>query len=332
LQIHSSHSGTYVTEKDEIRLCGGLNHTKIDSNMKHLSLLTMLFVLCALNLSAQAPRTFDWVRASDEIVQLDPSDFHTGRVYRPGIKGGDIHVIIHARQPVTLAMAGASEWNDALLHPETLGNLEYRCWREHVMDTTYECHLPSDRPMVLVIRDERTPDRAILQGIGAIAGRVNARRFISPNEVQITYHSWQCVQNCIQPEYQWMRLVKEKYDLTPAPKLYSVLTPEYDSQRMWVKIKAGAPVTIAVLPSKTADQVYDNPATLASALAQTACKQRGVQSMEFECKINRADGPQSLIVLQESPVRSHKKAEIEFQAVKCTANCELIPSDSENSQ
>jgi hypothetical protein len=140
------------------------------------------------------------------------------------------------------------------------------------------------------------------------------------------------VQNCVQPEYQWFRVVKEKYDLTPAAKLYSVLTPEYDGQRMWVKIKAGAPMTVAVLPSKTADQVYDKPETLASALSQTACKQRGVQSMEFECKINRADGPQSLIVLSESPVRSHKKAEIEFQAVKCTANCELIPSESADSQ
>ena len=300
--------------------------------MKNLSLLTILFALFTVRLWAQPPRTFDWVRASDEIVQLDPADFHTGRVYRPGAQGGNMHVIIHAKRPVTLAMAWASEWNDALLHPETLGNLEYRCMREHVVDTTYECHLPSGRPMVLVLHDERTPDRAILQGIGAIIGRVGARALISPNDVQIVYHSWQCVQNCVQPEYQWTRLVKEKYDLTPAPKLYSVLTPEYDSQRMWVKIKAGAPVTIAVLPSKLADQVYDNSTTLGSALSQTACKQRGVQSMEFECKINRADGPQSLIVLQESPIRSHKKAEIEFQAVKCTANCELIPSDSADSQ
>ena len=300
--------------------------------MKNPSLLGIWFLLCAVGLWAQPPRTFDWVRASDEMVQLDPSDFHAGRVYRPGAQGGNMHVLIHARQPVTLAMTWAHEWNDALLHPETLGNLEYRCVREHVVDTTYECHLPSDRPMVLVLHDERTPDRAILQGIGAIMGRVGARQLVSPNEVQITYHSWQCVQNCVQPEYQWFRVVKEKYDITPAPKLYSVLTPEYDGQRMWVKIKAGAPMTVAVLPSKTADQVYDKPETLASALSQTVCKQRGVQSMEFECRINRADGPQSLIVLPESPVRSHKKAEIEFQAVKCTANCELIPSESADSQ
>ncbi|MBZ5656481.1 MAG: hypothetical protein LAO56_14525 [Acidobacteriia bacterium] len=300
--------------------------------MKNLLRLGLSFVLCAVGLWAQPPRTFDWVRASDETVQLDPSDFHSGRVYRPGAQGGNMHVLIHAKRPVTLAMAWANEWNDALLHPETRGNLEYRCLREHVVDTTYECHLPSDRPMVLVIHDERTPDRAILQGIGVLVGRVGARQLVSLNEVQITYHSWQCVQNCVQPEYQWFRVVKEKYDLTPSPKLYSVVTPDYDGQRMWMKVKAGAPITVAVLPSKLADQVYDKPGTLADALSQTACKQRGVQTMEFECKINRGDGPQSLIVLQESPVRSHKKAEVEFQTLKCTANCELIPSESADSQ
>lgn len=296
--------------------------------MRNLFLLGICSVLSAVSLWAQPPRTFDWVRASDETVQLDPADFHAGRVYRPGAQGGNMHVLIHARRPVTLAMTWAREWNEALLHPETLGNLEYRCMREHVLDTTYECHLPSDRPMVLVIHDERTPDRAILQGIGVLVGRVGARQLVSPNEVRITYHSWQCVQNCVQPEYQWFRVVKEKYDLTPSPKLYSVVTPDYDGQRMWMKVKAGSPITVAVLPSKVADRVYDQPATLAEALSQTACKQRGVQTMEFECKINRADGPQSLIVLQESPVRSHKKAEVEFQTLKCTANCELIPSES----
>lgn len=299
--------------------------------MRNLSLLGCWFVLCAGGLWAQPPRTFDWVRASDEIVQLDPSDFHAGRVYHPAAGGGNMHVLIHAKRPVTLAMTWAHEWNEAQSHPETFGNLEYRCMREHVLDTTYECHLPSDRPMVLVIHDERTPDRAILQGIGVLVGRVGARQLVSPNDVQITYHRWECVQNCVQPEYQWVRVVKEKYNLTPAPKLYTVLTPEYDGQRMWMKIKAGAPITVAVLPSKMADQVYDQPDTLASALSQTACKQRGVQSMEFECKINRADGPQSLIVFQELPARSQKKAEIEFQALKCTANCELIPSESADS-
>jgi hypothetical protein len=292
------------------------------------TLLGLFLTLSATYLSAQAPRTFDWVRASDEVVQLDPLDFHAGRVYRPGPQGGNMHVLIHAKQPVTVAMTWAHEWTEAQTHPETFASLEYRCMREHVTDTTYECHLPSDRPMVLVLHDERTPDRALFQGVGAIIARAGGKALVAPNEVVITYNSWQCVANCIQPEYQWVRVVKEKYDLSSSPKLYSVLTPEYDGQRMWVRIKAQVPMTVAVLPARLADQAYDNPETLSSALSQTTCKQRGVQTMEFECKVSRGDGPQALIAVPESPLRSHKKAEIEFQANKCTANCELIPSDN----
>ncbi len=295
--------------------------------MRNLFLLGLLIVLSDSFPRAQQPRTFDWVRASDEIVQLDPMDFHAGRVYRPGSDGGNMHVIIHAKQPVTLAMTWAREWNEAQLHPETMGSLEYRCVREHVVDTTYECHLPPSSVMVLVVHDERTPDRAIVQGIGAIVGRAGGRRLISPNDVQITYHSWSCVANCIQPEYQWTLLAKEKYDVSGSAKLYSV-TPAYDGQRMWVKVKAQVPMTLAILPAKLADDAYDKPETLPSALAQTACKQRGVQKMEFECKLNRGEGPQALIALPESPVRSRKKAEIEFQTLKCTANCEMIETET----
>jgi hypothetical protein len=281
---------------------------------------------CALIGSAWAqqlpPRAFDWVPASDEVIQLDPADYHTGRVYRPGPDGGNMHVIIQAKRPVTLAMTGAEEWNAAQTNPEAWGNLEYRCMREHITSTTYECHLPPSRAMVLVIHDERTPDRAIVQGIGAILGKGGARAFISPNDVQITYHSWSCVANCIQPEFQWVRVVKEKYELSAVPKLYSILTPEQDGQKLWMKIKAPVPMTLAVMPSGAADQVYDKPDQLGSALAQTSCKQRGVQSMEFDCLFNLADGPQSLLIVPD--LKSHKKVEIDVQTYKCVANCEQL--------
>jgi hypothetical protein len=287
--------------------------------------LLTLFV-CATIASAWAqqvpPRTFDWVRASVESVQLDPADYHTARVYRPGPDGGNMHVIIEAKQPVTLAMTGAEEWTAAQAHPETWGNLEYRCLREHVTSTTYECHLLPSRPMVLVIHDERTPERAIVQGIGAILGKAGARMLVAPNDVAITYHSWSCVANCVQPEFQWVRLVKEKYELSAVPKLYSILTPEQDGQKLWMKIKAPVPMTLGVLPAALADQIYDKPDQLGSALAQTSCKQRGVQTMEFDCFFNLADGPQSLLVVPGE--KSHKKAEIEVQTYKCVEHCELL--------
>jgi hypothetical protein len=286
--------------------------------------LSLFILTCALVGSAVAqvpPRTFDWVRASDEVVQLDPADYHTGRVYRPGPDGGNMHIIIHAQRPVTLAMTGAEEWTVAQSHPESWGNLEYRCMREHVTETTYECHLPP-HPMVLVIHDERGPQRALVQGIGVILGKQGARAFVAPNDVTITYHSWSCVANCVQPEFDWVRLVREKYKLSAVPKLYSILTPEQDGQKLWMKIKAPVPMTLAVLPTGSADQVYDKPDLLNSALAQSSCKQRGVQTMEFDCLFNLADGPQSLLIFPN--VKSGKKAEIDVQTYKCVANCELL--------
>jgi hypothetical protein len=286
-------------------------------------LLTLFVCASIASVSAQVPpRTFDWVRASVESVQLDPADYHTARVYRPGPDGGNMHVVIEAKQPVTLAMTGAEEWTAAQGHPEKWGNLEYRCLREHVTSTTYECHLPPSQAMVLVIHDERTPERAIVQGIGAILGKGGARMLVSPNDLEITYHSWSCVANCLQPEFQWVRLVKEKYELSAVPKLYSILTPEQDGQKLWMKIKAPVPMTLGVLPAGLADQIYDKPDQLGSALAQTSCKQRGVQTMEFDCFFNLADGPQSLLVVPND--KSHKKAEIEVQTYKCVANCELL--------
>jgi hypothetical protein len=73
-----------------------------------------------------------------------------------------------------------------------------------------------------------------------------------------------------------------------------------------------------------ADQVYEKLDELGSAVAQTSCKQRGVQSMEFECTFNLADGAQSLLVVPSGPLKSHKKAEIEVQTLKCVAHCDLI--------
>jgi hypothetical protein len=281
-------------------------------------------LICAtLPVSAfAAPRTFDWVRASDENAQLDPADFHAGRIYHPGSDGGNMHVDIQATQPITIAMATEQSWTDAQQHPGAIANLNLSCIREHVVSTTYECHLGPDTPMVLLIHDDRNPNRAVVTGINAIAHIGTARRLISPNDLRITYYEWDCVANCIQPEFQWSLLVKEKYQLTSTPKMYNVLTPEMDAQKVWVHFKSPVPMTIAVLPSKLADQIYTSPSTVNSALEQTSCKQRGVQSLEFNCTFNVADGPQSLVVLPEGAV-PHKKAEIQMQTLKCVANCSV---------
>jgi hypothetical protein len=291
--------------------------------MRKPTVVAVTVLLAASFASAQGEKKFGWVRANDAIIQLDPADYRAGRVYHPGNEGGNIHVLIHSKLPVTVMMTWANEWNTAQAHPDMIPNLEYRCVREHVVEAAFECHLPPSQPMVIVLHDERKSNRAVLEGIAAIVGPGNAHRLVSPNDVKIAYHSWSCIENCREPEYRWSLLAKEKYDVSGAPKLYSLI-PDYEGQRMWVKIKGKVPMTLAILPSKTADQAYSNPSTLSEALAQTTCKQRGVQAMEFECKATLDDGPQSLIVLPEGSVRSGKKVQIEFQTLKCVANCDLI--------
>jgi len=120
-------------------------------------------------------------------------------------------------------------------------------------------------------------------------------------------------------------LVKEKYDLSSTPKVYSILSPDREGEPVWIRIKAPVPMAVAVLPSDIADKIYDDPSSLASVLQGTSCKQRGVQSLSFNCNVNLADGRQSLVVLPEDRGRvPHKKAEIEMQANECTANCNLL--------
>jgi hypothetical protein len=289
--------------------------------MRSAVLATILICASLSSGAFAAPRAFDWVPASDENAQLDPADFHAGRVYTPSADGGNIHVGIQSTQPVTIAMTTPQSWADAKEHPAAIANLSLSCIREHVVSTIYECHLGPDTQMVLLVRDDRTPNRAVVTGISAI-GRIGmARQMMSPNDLRITYYRWDCVANCIQPEFQWVRLVKEKYELTSGPKMYSVLTPTIDAQKVNVHFKAPIPMTVAVLPSKLADQIYDNPATATSALEQTSCKQRGVQSLTFDCTFNVADGPQSLVILPASNIPSHKKAEVEMQTLRCLANC-----------
>src|ERR1700758_1232068 len=143
-------------------------------------LWAILFVFVALG--AAQDRVFDWVRASTEVAQLDPADWHAGRVYHPAEHGGNMHIDIQAKLPVTVALAPNDQWNAMLQHPEMPPRLEFLCLRDHVVTTTYECHLPNDRPMVLLVRDERTPgrERAVMQNIGAVLGVELLRKFVSP--------------------------------------------------------------------------------------------------------------------------------------------------------
>jgi len=290
--------------------------------MKRLCQLGIV-VLAAGSVCVAQERTFGWVRANNELTQLDPADYRAGRVYHPGSGGGKIHVDIQSKLPVTVAMAHQEEWEAQRLHPESQIGAELFCVREHVSGVTFECQLPSSSPMVLLFRDERKPNHVVLKGIAEVLTHTSVP-FVSPNDVMVTYYNWSCVQNCRQAEFQWFFLLNEKSLLTPVPKVYSLLTPERDGQQVNIRIKAPVPMTVALLPSGLADQVYDNPASISTALASTSCKQRGVQSLNFDCTINLADGRQSLVMFPDVQTIPHKKAEISLQTYKCSENCDLL--------
>jgi hypothetical protein len=310
-----------------------------------------IFALASPSFGQQ--RIFNWLPANDEGVRLDPANYHSGRTYNPGPQGGNLHVDIKSQLPVTIFMADADAWSAALQHPEQIAGVRQVCPRDHVTETTYTCELPAEA-MTLVIQDERiSPDHAAFTGLGSVldphngvvdpankvervigigvasvlkAQNSGARHFAAPNDVHIQYFRWDCVENCIQPEYQWFNQVKEKYDLTSFLKVYGGFAPDHDGTQVSIKIKSPVPMIIAMLPSQIADQLHAQPGMLETALEKNTCQQRGVQSLLFQCTFNAADGPQSLIAVPESTSTvPHKKAEINMDVVKCIANCAPPP-------
>jgi hypothetical protein len=315
--------------------------------------LFVFLLICAFSapsFAQQPERVFNWQLGNQEDVRLDPANYHAGQTYHASGDGGNMQVDIKSQQPVTIFLVRSEEWDGALEHPESLNNLQQLCTREHVVETRYSCFVPPVA-MTLVIRDERySPDHAVFAGLGAVldpsnrveravgAGitgitavlteRESARRqFKAPNDVHIQYFRWLCVENCVQPEYRWTWQVKEKYQLTSFLKVYGGFTPDHDGAQVSIKIKSPVPMVVAMLPSDVANQLHARPEMFEPALEKNPCQQRGVQSLEFQCTFNLADGPQSLIVAPEATGNvPHKKAEIQMQFVKCVENCELLQS------
>ena len=286
-------------------------------SMRSLSVFATLLVgVLAFAANSYAENGVVWIAANGETILLEPASLHAGRVYYPAVGGGDIHVQIDSRYPVTVAMAWADEWN-AAMQPGAPANFSFLCVKEHVTRATYECHLPSERPMAITFRDERRNEKPVLTNLGAMLGP-GARLFFAPNDLHIQYY------NALQPEFSWRRILNEKYQITTVPKVYSLMTPDHDGQELSVKIKSPIPLTVALLPSHVADQVYDKTVTLTDALDQTGCKERGVQSMSFNCTFNVANGTQTLLILPDIDFSGHKKATVEASTVKCVERCELL--------
>ena len=125
-------------------------------SMRNLLIFAAL-LFCALAANSDAQNGVVWIAANSETVLLEPASLHAGRVYHPAVGGGDMHAQIGSRYPVTVAMAWADEWN-AAMRPGAPGNFSFLCVKEHVTSAIYECHLPSERRMIITFRDERRPE------------------------------------------------------------------------------------------------------------------------------------------------------------------------------
>jgi hypothetical protein len=291
------------------------------ANRSKFLALPAVLLGCAVASSVAAQGTTNqWIPANVEIAQLDPAEYHPARIYRPGDDGGGMHIDIDARRPVTVGMVAEVEW-DAATQRGATDDMHYMCLQEHVTRMTYVCQLPPDRPMRLVLRDERPLEHAAAVNLGNIfLGHNTMRAFVSPNNVRIQYYRW------ASPEFQWIDDVKEKYQLTPIMKVYGGLTADRDGEEISVKINSPVPMAVALIPSQVADDLHARPDTMESALAGGACKQRGIQKLQFNCTYNATDGPQSLVLVPEPGVKvPNKKAQIEVLSYKCVRYCAPPP-------
>jgi hypothetical protein len=303
------------------------------------------------------PKLFNWVASNNESVRLDPTNYYASHTFSPGSQGGNMQVDIEARYPVTIAMVDSSTWTQATQQPNAarnLSNITYNCVQQHAVRTTYTCRMGGFWSQTLVIWDEREPrhdhdgdrdgerdhaqsymdanasPRVFPAGVAGapLSDRDGGRRWVSPNDIRIQYYSWGCVEYCDQPDFGWVRQVKEKYELTKVLKLYAGLTPDHDGTKLSIKVKSPVPMAVAVLPSSIAGQLYGSPDMFESAVGKSACQQRGVQSSTFQCTLDLADGPQSLVLLPEAGanIPKKKKAEVEVQTIKCIDNCNFLPN------
>src|SRR5256885_3264206 len=105
-------------------------------------ILSLLLAGVSATCSFAQDKVFDWLPANDESVRLDPANYHSGRTYHPGPNGGNMHIDIKSRLPVTIFMADADAWSAALQHPEQIAGMRQMCTRDHITETTYTCELP----------------------------------------------------------------------------------------------------------------------------------------------------------------------------------------------
>src|SRR5579859_3619182 len=291
---------------------------------------TKFLFFCALVIGAGTvaaqQKSYDWIPQSPNSFRIGPG-YHSGvAVFNPhGWEPVHVRLDIAARQPVSVGVVRLEDWNNAVHNPEMLAKLDYACLTEGVTHITYSCNFyASYTSRVVVVRDSRSTERPIISGAAAPFVRYGVNELFA-NDVQVTPYRWDCVANCDlpdPPQFAWVDVRKEKFEITPALKSYGPFTPQREDEKLRVHIKSPFPMTAAVVTSSQADQLYEHPDQAREILSHSACKQYGVQSSIFDCTLQKDDGAMQVVLLPEVEIRKKKKAEITISEVQCVANCE----------
>src|SRR5215472_5977129 len=287
-------------------------------------LVFIVMVLSAAGLPAQQ-KAFDWIAQSPNTFRIGPG-YHSGvAVYNPrGWEAVHVRLDIDARQPVTVGVVRLEDWNNAVRNPGWLARLDYACLTEEVTRISYSCNFyPGNISRVVVVRDARSTEQSVVTGV-ATPFVHNGLNETLANEVRVTAYQWECVRHCElpdPPQFAWVEQ-KEKYEIASGPKSYGPFVPGHGDDRLRIHVKAQAPVTVALLSSTLASELSVHPEQSRRILAQSSCKQYGIESTTLDCTLQKPDGAMQVVVLPDSEIRKRKKAEITISSEQCVANCE----------
>ncbi len=286
-------------------------------------LLFSAMVFPAAGLQAQQ-KTYDWIAQTPNSFRIGPGYYSGVAVYEPhGREALHVRLEIDARQPVTVGVVRLEDWNSAVRNPGQLARLDYACLTEEVTRISYSCNFyPSNTARVVVVRDARSTEHSVVTGVAApfVQNGLNA---MAANDVRVTAYRWECVSHCDladPPQFAWVEQ-KEKYEMASGPRSYGPFTPGHDEDRLRIRVKAQAPITVAVLPGRLANELSAHPEESRQILAQSACKQYGIESTTLDCTLQKPDGDMKVVVLPEAETGKKKKAEITISSEQCVANC-----------
>ena len=281
-------------------------------------------ILSAIGLQGQQ-KTFDWIPQNTDTFRIGPG-YHNGiAVYNPhGWEAIHVRLDIASRAPVSIGVVRLEDWNNAIHNPELLAKLNYDCLNEGVTRISYSCDFSAGfTSRVVVVRDTRRGEKSVATGVAAPLVRYGMNEFYA-NDIHVTPYRWGCTSNCDlpdPPQFAWVNLRKEKYEISGTFKSYGPFAAERESYKVRIHIKAQVPMTAAMVSSNMADELYAHLDQARDILSKSTCKQYGVQSSTFECTLQKDDGVMQVVLLPEVEVKKKKKAEIEISTIQCVANC-----------